>query len=142
MAVEPRLVASASAGTGTGGGSGSSTGSGGVPVTVVTATPGPPVPPPSGTVPSDPQSRFTSVRAAGPALDVRFWGGVASCFGYDVRVRETPSVVRLRLVEHRVDGAQVCPDLAMEHQLRVTLGGPLGRRTVLDAETGAVLLHP
>jgi hypothetical protein len=70
---------------------------------------------------------------------VRFWGGVASCFGYDVRVRETSSAVRLRLVEHRVDGSQVCPDLAMERQQRVALDAPLGRRTVIDAATGATL---
>jgi hypothetical protein len=30
----------------------------------------------------------------------------------------------------------------MEYQQRAALGDPLGRRTVLDAETGAVLLHP
>jgi hypothetical protein len=146
VAVEPRLVVPASAGAGaggvvTGGGSGSSAGSGGVPVPDLTATPLPPVPPSTGPVAPGQQSRFTSVQAAGSALDVRFWGGVASCFGYDVRVSESSSVVRLRLAEHRVGGAQVCPDLAMEHQQRVALGGPLGRRTVIDAETGAVLLR-
>ncbi|HEX4697892.1 MAG TPA: hypothetical protein VH857_00870 [Actinomycetes bacterium] len=146
VAVEPRLVVPASAGAGTSGtvtgGGGSSTGSGGVPVPDLTATPVPPAPPSAGTVAPVQQSHFTSVRATGSVLDVRFWGGVASCFGYDVRVSETSSVVRLRLVEHRVDGKQVCPDLAMEHQQRAVLGDPLGRRTVIDAETGAVLLRP
>jgi hypothetical protein len=145
VAVERGLVAAAGGGSGgtvTGGGSGSSSGSGGVPVPDLTATPVPPVPPSAGTVGPDQQSRFTSVQAVGSVLDVRFWGGVASCFGYDVRVSESSSVVRLRLVERRVDGAQVCPDLAMEHQQRVALGEPLGRRTVLDAETEAVLLRP
>ena len=143
VAVDPALVQPSAPTAGSGsGGSGSSTGSGGVPVPDLTATPVPPIPPSAGTGAPDQQSRFTSVHAAGSALDVRFWGGVDSCFSYEVRVSETSSVVRLRLVEHRVDGAQVCPDLAMEHQQRVALGGPLGRRTVRDAVTGAVLLRP
>jgi hypothetical protein len=142
VAVERRLVAAASGGSGgtvTGGGSGSSSGSGGVPVPDLTATPVPPVPPSAGTVAPDQQSRFTSVQAAGSVLEVRFWGGVASCFGYDVRVSESSSVVRLRLVEHQVDGARVCPDLAMQHDAQVRLAAPLGRRTVVDAATGATL---
>jgi hypothetical protein len=140
VAVDPALVepSAPTAGSGSGGG-GSSAGSGGVPVPDLTVTPLPPSPPSAGTVAPDQQSRFTSVQAAGAALDVRFWGGVASCFGYDVRVRETSSAVRLRLVEHRVDGSQVCPDLAMERQQRVALDAPLGRRTVIDAATGATL---
>jgi hypothetical protein len=143
VAVDPALVQPSAPTAGSGsGGSGSSTGSGGVPVPDLTATPVPPVPPSAGTVAPDQQSRFTSVQAAGSTLDVRFWGGVASCFGYDVRVSESSSVVRLRLVEQRVAGSRVCPELAMEHQQRLPLGEPLGRRTVLDAETGAVLLHP
>jgi hypothetical protein len=142
VAVDPALVRPSAPGAGSGSGGGSSAGSGGVPVPDLTATPVPPAPPSAGTVAPDQQSRFTSVQATGSSLDVRFWGGVASCFGYDVRVAESPSAVRLRLVEHRVDGAQVCPDLAMEHQQRVSLGEPLGRRAVLDAETGAVLLRP
>jgi hypothetical protein len=140
VAVDPALVEpSAPMAGGDAGGSGSSTGSGRVPAPDLTANP---LPPSAGTVPPDQQSRFTSVQAAGSALDVRFWGGVDACYSYAVRVTETSSVVRLRLVEHRVDGAQVCPDLAMEHQQRVALGGPLGRRTVIDADSGAVLLRP
>ena len=137
VAVEPRLLRTPGAsGGGTGGGS-----TGSVPGSTGTAAPPSAVP---GEPMPSPASRFTTVSAGadGRTLDVTFWGGVETCYVYDVRTAEDAQQVRLRLVERRRAGDRPCIDLAREWNRTVRLGAPLGRRSVVDDETGTVLLGP
>lgn len=93
--------------------------------------------------PDEPMSRFTSVtpRADGSSVDVRFWGGVDTCYRYSVHAREEGDTVTLRLKEESTfDGA--CIELAQEYDRTVRLDQPLGTRTVVDAVTRDVLLAP
>jgi hypothetical protein len=136
------------AGTSPGGGGGSSgssgsAGSSGSPGSPLPADPGTDAG--AGTQPSqdEPQTRFTSVGVGADeaTLDVSFWGGVDTCYRYEVRVDEGPDAVALSLAEtHRSDGP--CIDLAQEYRRTVTLDTPLGDRQVRDADTGEVVLDP
>ena len=126
-------------------------GSGGSPGSSGTATAAPPVGPgtsPPGAGPGepvpDPQSRFTAVTrgADDRTLDLTFWGGVATCYSYDVRVVEDDTRVRIWLLQKGPQSGKVCIDLAQERHATVTLRKPLGLRTVEDGDTGSVLLGP
>lgn len=130
------------AGTSPGGGAGSS-GSSGSPGSPLPADPS--TDPGAGTQPAqdDQLTRFTSVGVGADeaTLDVSFWGGVDTCYRYEVRVDEGPDGVALSLAEtHRSDGP--CIDLAQEYRRTVTLDAPLGDRQVRDADTGEVVLDP
>ena len=91
----------------------------------------------------DPMTRFTAVRAGSDdrSVDVRFYGGVDTCYAYVVRADETSRQVALSLSEER-KGDGPCIDLAQEYQRSVPLDRPLGDRRVVDATTGDVLLDP
>ena len=138
LAVEPRLLEPAEpTGGGTGGSPGTGTAVPPAPTDVPPSTgPGEPVP--------DPQSRFIAVSrgADDTTLDVTFWGGVAACYSYDVRVVEDETSVRIWLLQKGPQGAKVCIDIAQERHETVTLQRPLGLRTVEDGDTGKVLLGP
>ena len=133
------------AGTSPGGGGGSS-GSSGSPGSAGSPLPADPsTDPGAGTQPAqdDLQTRFTSVGVGADeaTLDVSFWGGVDTCYRYEVRVDEGPDAVALSLAEtHRSDGP--CIDLAQEYHRTVALDEPLGERRVRDADTGEVVLDP
>lgn len=119
---------------GTGGGQPGSVGS------EVPGSPGTGSPAPGG--PADggqPMSRFVAAVPSpdGMSLDVTFWGGVEDCFRYRVTARETEQTVELTLHEKRRGGAAVCIELAQEWSRTVTLGKPLGDRTVVDGSNGA-----
>ncbi|MDQ1600143.1 MAG: hypothetical protein QOD68_1617, partial [Actinomycetota bacterium] len=118
-----------------GGGSGGSTGSAGT----ASAAPGGP----ATDVPAE-GSRFSSVTRAADdrSLKVTFYGGVPECYSYDVHTDETGRQVRLSVAETRTAGDKPCIDLAMEITKTVPLDAPLGLRTVVDAESGAVVLGP
>ena len=91
----------------------------------------------------DPMTRFTAVSAGadGRSVEVRFYGGVDTCYSYAVRADETGQQVALSLSEQR-RGDGPCIDLAQEYERSVPLDGPLGDRRVVDAATGDVLLEP
>ncbi len=133
LAVDPRLLQPLAPDQG--GGSGSSTGSAGT----VSAAPGGP----ATDVPAE-GSRFSSVTRAADdrSLRVTFYGGVPECYSYVVKAAETSRQVRLTVVETRTAGDKPCIDLAMEITKTVPLDAPLGRRTVVDAASGAVVLGP
>jgi hypothetical protein len=102
----------------------------------------PPEPGPDpGTGADQRMSRFVSVEPGGSAttLDVRFWGGVETCYEYDVRVAEDGRAVELRLVE-RTRSKGPCIELAQQYVRTVHLQDPLGGRRVADADTGETLL--
>lgn len=110
----------------------------GVPGSPGTADPGSSAPPVAPAVePTAMTSRFDSVAPAngGAALRVTFYGGVDSCYTYDVVAKESPDQVSLRLVEKR--NAEVCIDLAQQYERVVTLATPLGNRRVVDGDTKA-----
>ena len=93
--------------------------------------------------PDAPMSRFSSVSPGpdGRSLEVRFWGGVDTCYRYRVDADETGEEVALTLREKTTfDGA--CIDLAKEYARTVPLTEDLGVRKVVDAVTGEVLLAP
>ena len=118
-----------------GGGSDGSTGSGAI--AAPSATPSDDQAPGR---PGDPRGRFTAVRLAadGTSLDVTFWGGVDTCYRYEVRADEDEQAVVLSLAEdRRTDGP--CIDLAQEYRRTVRLGEPLGDRVLRDGETGTAL---
>ena len=117
-----------------GGGSAGSSGSPGTP-----APTGSPVAPSA--QPSTVTSRFETVAdvSGGSALAVSFYGGVDTCYRYEVVAEETARQVALRLVETRV--GEVCIDLAQHYERQVPLERPLGERVVVDATTG-LPLHP
>jgi hypothetical protein len=119
-----------------GGGSGSSTGGS---AGTVSAAPGGP----ATDVPAE-GSRFSAVTRAADdrSLKVTFYGGVPECYSYAVKADETDRQVRLSVVETRTAGDKPCIDLAMEITKTVPLDAPLGLRTVVDAESGAVVLGP
>jgi len=91
----------------------------------------------------DPITRFTDVRAgAGDrSVEVRFYGGVDTCYRYLVRADETAQQVALSLSEER-KGDGPCIELAQKYQRSVPLDRPLGERRVVDAATGDVPLVP
>ena len=130
VAVDPDLL-EPSAGTG-----------GGVPGSSGTAVP--PETPSVDPAPAQPASRFTAVsRGAGDrSIDVTFWGGVPECYDYKVRAVEDGDTVAISVVESRDDGAKVCIELAVEVKKTVPLDAPLGKRRVVDADTGETLLGP
>lgn len=137
---DPPGEGEAGASPGRGGGSPGSSGSAGSPLPADPSTD-----PGAGTQPAqdEPQTRFTSVGVGADeaTLDVSFWGGVDTCYRYEVRVDEGPDAVALSLAEtHRSDGP--CIDLAQEYRRTVTLDEPLGDRPVRDADTGEVVLDP
>ena len=122
------------------GGGSSGTGSA-VPGSPGTADPGSPVAPVAPDVePSASTSRFDSVALVdgGSALRVSFYGGVDTCYSYDVVAKESADQVSLRLVEK--SRGEVCIDLAQQYERTVKLAKPLGSRTVVDADTGSPLL--
>jgi len=91
--------------------------------------------------PDQPMTRFTTVRATddGRALAVTFWGGVDTCYRYDISAAESSRDVSLSLSEERrTDGP--CIDLAQEYDRTVALDEPLAGRRVVDAATGEVVL--
>ncbi|SDN31297.1 hypothetical protein [Streptomyces wuyuanensis] len=104
----------------------------------------PPVP--SGTaVPSPPDTSKlpeTTVRGVesyalakdGRTLTLRFWGGV--CSDYSAKAEESGDEVKVRIIESRPDPGRVCILIAKELTEKVTLGEPLGDRTVVDVESG------
>jgi hypothetical protein len=109
-----------------------------VPGSPGTADPGAPVAPVAPAVePSAPTSRFDSATPVDgdTALRVSFYGGVDSCYSYDVVAKESADQVSLRLVE--TSRGEVCIDLAQEYERTVQLAKPLGGRTVVDADTGS-----
>jgi hypothetical protein len=139
---------SAPAGSGVGAGGGAtgseapaSSGTAGATPSVVPPEPGPE--PSAGPNPDDRMSRFVSVRpgAEQTTLEVRFWGGVETCYEYSVRTDESDRVVRLRLVE-RARSKGPCIELAQQYVLTVHLQDPLRGRRVVDADTGETLLAP
>jgi hypothetical protein len=134
LAVDPSLLRPVAPDLG--GGSGSSTGGS---AGTVSAAPGGP----ATDVPAE-GSRFSSVTRAADdrSLEVTFYGGVPECYSYAVRADETDRRVRLSVVETRTAGDKPCIDLAMEITKTVPLDAPLGLRTVVDAESGAVVLGP
>ena len=140
VAVQPRLLQPADP---TGGGSPGSGGSGGSAVPSATASAVPPSAGPGEPVP-DPQSRFTAVARGDDerTLDVTFWGGVETCYAYDVRAEEDDRRVRIWLVERTPKSDKPCIDLAQERHATVRLQHPLGLRTVEDGDSGTVLLGP
>jgi len=88
-------------------------------------------------------SRFSSVTRGpdGRSLEVRFWGGVDTCYRYTVDADETGREVSLTLREKTTfDGA--CIDLAQQYDRTVRLEEDLGIREVVDAVTGEILLAP
>jgi hypothetical protein len=121
--------------------SGGSSGSGGsaVPGSPGTADPGSPAIPVAPAVEPSPTTRFDSVALTngGAALRVTFYGGVDSCYTYDVVVKESADEVTLRLVEKRT--ADICNDMAQQYDRVVKLAEPLGSRRVADAETDSAL---
>ena len=120
-------------------GSGSS--GSGAPGSPGTADPGAPVEPVAPAVePSASTSRFDWVAPVdgSPALRVSFYGGVDSCYSYDVVATESADQVTLRLAER--SKGDVCVDMAQQYERTVKLAKPLGNRTVVDADTGSVLL--
>jgi hypothetical protein len=124
---------------GSGGPASSSPSGGGTSGSVGTASP--PPAPSTEPGPDDPQSRFTAVQLGRDetSLDVTFWGGVHTCYRYDVRADEDPHAVSLSLSEdRRSDGP--CIELAQEYHRTVQLDEPLGDRRVTDAATGEVIL--
>jgi hypothetical protein len=138
LAVDPSLLRPG--GPDLGGGTGGSTGStGGSAGTVSAAPPGGP----ATDVPAE-GSRFSSVTRAADdrSLEVTFYGGVPECYSYAVRAAETDQQVRLSVVETRTAGDKPCIDLAMQITKTVPLDAPLGLRTVVDAESGTVVLGP
>ena len=120
----------------------SGSGGGSVPGSPGTADPGAPVAPPVAPAvePSASTSRFDWVSPVdgGAALHVSFYGGVDSCYSYDVVATESADQVSLRLVETR--RGDVCIDLAQQYERTVKIAKPLGNRTVVDADTGSPLL--
>ncbi len=90
--------------------------------------------------PSASTSRFDWVAPVdgGAALRVSFYGGVDSCYSYDVVATESADQVSLRLVEK--SRGEVCVDMAQQYERTVQLAKPLGNRTVVDADTGSPLL--
>ena len=137
LAVDPSLLRPG--GPDLGGGTGGSTGSTGGSAGTVSAAPGGP----ATDVPAE-GSRFSSVTRAADdrSLKVTFYGGVPECYSYAVQADETDQQVRLSVVETRTAGDKPCIDLAMEITKTVPLDAPLGLRTVVDAESGAVVLGP
>ncbi len=122
-------------------GSGSSGSGSGVPGSPGTADPGTPVAPVAPAVePSASTSRFDWVAPVdgGAALRVSFYGGVDSCYSYDVVAAESADRVSLRLVEKR--RGEVCIDMAQQYERTVKLAKPLGNRAVVDADSGSVVL--
>jgi len=90
--------------------------------------------------PANPGSRFSGVRAVGPdELTVSFTGGVDDCYGYQVVAKETATQVRLSLTE-TVTSGKACIDLAQVYDRSVPLSSALAGRSVVDGESGAVLL--
>jgi hypothetical protein len=129
-------------------GSGASGSGGGMPGSPGTVDPGTVDPGPAAPVtPADPAapgvepsaSRFDSVAPvnAGAALRVTFYGGVDSCYTYDIVTTESAGEVTLRLVEKRT--ADICIDMAQQYERTVTLAKPLGSRRVVDADTESPL---
>ena len=118
--------------------SGSGSGVSGSPGTVDPVAPVEPVAP--AVEPSASTSRFDSVAPVdgGAALRVSFYGGVDSCYSYNVVARESADQVVLRLVEKR--SGEVCIDLAQQYERTVKLAEPLGNRTVVDADSGSPLV--
>jgi hypothetical protein len=120
---------------------GGSSGSGGtaVPGSPGTAGPGAPATPVAPAVEPSPTSRFESVAAADgdAALRVTFYGGVDSCYTYDVVAKESVDEVALELVEKRT--ADICIDMAQQYERVVKLARPLGDRRVVDAVTDSRL---
>lgn len=129
-------------------GDGSTGSPGSIPASSPSVSVVPPEPPPDPATNPDPGqvegSRFTSVdrSADDRSLDVRFYGGVPECYSYAVRAKETDREVRLTVVENRTAGDKPCIDLAVEVRKTVELAAPIGLRTVVDAETGVVVLGP
>jgi len=122
-------------------GSGTSGPGGAVPGSPGTADPGTPVAPVAPSVePSASTSRFDGVALvdAGAALRVSFYGGVDSCYSYDIVATESADQVTLRLAE--TSKGEVCVDMAQQYERTVQLAKPLGNRTVVDADTGSQLL--
>jgi hypothetical protein len=140
VAVDPAFLADPLPADPSGGSSGSGSGSGvpGAPGTSDPGSPATPVPP--AVEPSATTSRFESVAPTngGAALRVTFYGGVDSCYTYDVVVKESADEVTLRLVEKRT--ADICIDMAQQYERTVKLAKPLGNRTVVDADTGSPLI--
>ncbi|MFE7750511.1 hypothetical protein [Streptomyces sp. NPDC057428] len=77
---------------------------------------------------------ITSYSADGRTLEVTFWGGV--CSTYTARATESGSAVRVTVSESERDPGKACVMIAKELTRKVTLGTPLGERTVVDAGTG------
>jgi hypothetical protein len=104
-----------------------------------------PGPEPSGDGPAQDQrmSRFVRVAPGSEAtlLEVRFWGGVETCYEYEVRADETGRTVRLTLVEKRTAKGP-CIELAQQYDRTVHLQRPLDDRRVVDAQTGETVLAP
>ena len=122
-------------------GDGSSGSGSGVPGSPGTADPATPVAPVAPAVePSASTSRFDWVAPVdgGAGLRVSFYGGVNSCYSYDVVAEESAGQVSLRLVEKSF--GEVCVDMAQQYERTVKLAKPLGNRTVVDADSGSVLL--
>jgi hypothetical protein len=122
-------------------GDGASGSGSGAPGSPGTADPGTPVEPVAPAVePSASTSRFDSVALVdgGAALRVSFYGGVDSCYSYDVVAKESADQVSLRLVEKSI--GEICIDLAQQYERTVKLAKPLGNRTVVDADTGSPLI--
>ncbi|MEP6759805.1 MAG: hypothetical protein ABJA93_00375 [Sporichthyaceae bacterium] len=121
-------------------GNGASGSGSGVPGSPGTADPGTAATPVAPVVePTAMTSRFDSVASAnaGGALHVTFYGGVDSCYTYDIVVKESADEVTLRLVEKRI--ADICIDMAQRYERTVTLAKPLGDRRVFDAAAESVL---
>jgi hypothetical protein len=85
--------------------------------------------------PSAATSRFDSLSVVqgGAALQVTFYGGVDSCYSYEVEAKESADQVSLRLIETR--HGDVCIDLAQQYERTIELDEPLGNRRVIDADT-------
>jgi hypothetical protein len=121
-------------------GDGASGSGSGVPGSPGTAEPGSPVDPVAPVVePSAKTSRFETVAPAdgGAALRVTFYGGVDTCYAYDVVAKESADQVTLQLVEERT--GEVCIDMAQHYEQTVKLAKPLGTRRVVDADTESAL---
>jgi hypothetical protein len=84
-------------------------------------------------------SRFESVAptSGGAALRVTFYGGVESCYTFEVVAEESPEQVSLRLVEKRT--ADICIDMAQQYVRTIKLDEPLGSRRVVDGDTDSSL---
>ena len=131
LAVEPRLLTPSE-----GGGAGGSSGSTGSAV--------PPAPPRRPRpAPEQPASRFTAVRRSGDdrSIDVTFWGGVAACYAYAVRRRETTGPSRSASWRAGPPGTSRA-STSRSRCTRRCGWSPARPPPVVDAETGEVLLGP